>query len=460
MDHLKLTKQDGNHVRRRVIEYLGGEDDDPSTATCGYITRCDFGAPYAPEHLHSPSEVDRFIERNHDMARSLEDTRSVLLHLDVEYVDFEDPLTVFRDPQRAFEFQKPVASAILSVLEAFNIRPLQLLTGQGHHFIWRVQKDGRAARHLRGISACARRGSESDGDGVSPDDAAFYGAGLLVEWLAHRALEIARPQVEIPVNLTAVSTGRLGTGRREMVSIDLSEYGDPLHTRTIRAPFTPYRKPAKWNPQAGVEAFDTLPEQGYAVEELLELRRNPGAVGEFSRSSRAIIPRAEQETEELIEAYLRSDLRRFHRRYFAATPDSPDIWHRTYRRTPISVLPPCARALVEHPNDALLKPAGMQHLMRCLVAQGWHPRHAGGMIWSIFADERHGWDGLWQHYDPSRRADFYVRIFSGLLATGLDGLVDYNCISSQEKQLCTQKWACPGLEGWRSDLAEGMPPTD
>lgn len=452
MELLRLSHRDGDQVRRRVIEYMGGEGDDARTATCGYITRCDRGEPYAPEHLHPPSSVDRFIERGHDIARSLVDHRSALLHMDVEYVNFDDPLAAFRDPLRAFEFQKPVVSAILGILERFNIHPLQILTGQGHHFVWRVEKDGRASRHLAKLGGRATAGAPGTPADESSSDAAFLGAGLAVEWLAHRALEIARPQMDIPVSLTAVSPGLIRTGRREAVSIDLSEYGDPVQTRTVRAPFTPYRKPSRWNHDSDVAAFDTLPENGHPVEELLTLRRDPCAVGELSRSCEVHIPLAETGTEDLIEAYLRSDLRRFHRHYYAAAPDPPEIWHRTYHRTPMSALPPCARALVEHPNDALLKPAGMQHLARTLIAQGWHPRHAGGMIWSIFADPRHGWGGIWRHYDPARRSDFYVRIFSGLMATGLDGLVDFNCVSSQEKLLCTQRTACEGLEGSRAAL--------
>jgi hypothetical protein len=41
------------------------------------------------------------------------------------------------------------------------------------------------------------------------------------------------------------------------------------------------------------------------------------------------------------------------------------------------------------------------------------------------------------------RADFYTRLFAGLLAVGRDQLVDFNCVSTQEKGLC------PGVPcGW------------
>jgi hypothetical protein len=42
----------------------------------------------------------------------------------------------------------------------------------------------------------------------------------------------------------------------------------------------------------------------------------------------------------------------------------------------------------------------------------------------------------WQEYDPGMRADFYTRLFAGLWKTGVDGLVDFNCVSTAEKGFC------------------------
>jgi hypothetical protein len=52
---------------------------------------------------------------------------------------------------------------------------------------------------------------------------------------------------------------------REMLSIDLSEYGDPLHSRMIRIPYTVYRKPwlsgliGRMGIEDRVNEFFTLP---------------------------------------------------------------------------------------------------------------------------------------------------------------------------------------------------------
>ena len=51
-----------------------------------------------------------------------------------------------------------------------------------------------------------------------------------MEFLAHRVKQIAAPLMKVPVELTAVEVGPSEHGR-EMISIDISEYGDPLFSR-------------------------------------------------------------------------------------------------------------------------------------------------------------------------------------------------------------------------------------
>ena len=75
-----------------------------------------------------------------------------------------------------------------------------------------------------------------------------------MEFLAHRVKEIATRASEVPVELTAVEVGPSERGR-EMVSLDISEYGDPLTVRLLRVPFSVYFKP--WQ-QRGAIADEVL----------------------------------------------------------------------------------------------------------------------------------------------------------------------------------------------------------
>ena len=48
-----------------------------------------------------------------------------------------------------------------------------------------------------------------------------------------------------------------------------------------------------------------------------------------------------------------------------------------------------------------------------MLALGWHPRHIAGLIASKYA-RPFGWTQF-QGGDPATRADFYTRVFAGLV---------------------------------------------
>ncbi len=65
------------------------------------------------------------------------------------------------------------------------------------------------------------------------------------EFLAHQVLGDPSCRPSISLQLTDVEITR-GTRGREVISLDLSEYGDPLHTRIVRLPFSAYHKPLQY----------------------------------------------------------------------------------------------------------------------------------------------------------------------------------------------------------------------
>jgi hypothetical protein len=148
---------------------------------------------------------------------------------------------------------------------------------------------------------------------------------------------------------------------------------------------------------------------------------------------------------------MRSRLAKYHEFFYSSEHDPPEVWPHTYDRTPLEALPPCARRILEEPNEWLLKPAGIQHVVRVLLAVGWHPRHIAGLIRSKY-ERDFGWGRLWYTYDAATRADFYVRLFSGLCSVGPDTLVDLNCRSTQEKGYCPAGFCDENLEHFRNQL--------
>jgi hypothetical protein len=327
---------------------------------------------------------------------------------------------------------------------------LHIITGQGHHFVWRIAHDSDIARRLAKLEPAPElRVPHEDmpppyGGMINSLSQKIFGAqSLVLEYMAQLIKQEAAPVTEIPVEITAVHVGPGVTGKREIISIDISEYGDPLHTRMIRQPFTYYLKP--WMPGKisqsevleQIRLIRVVPLHEMDVHLALQVRQVEAEVRELARRACVRIPEQCHGTTKLLDDYLASPLRRFHEFFYSDRHDPKERWPETYDRLPATTFPPCMRALVEDPNDRLLKPAGMQLIVRCLLAKGWHPRHIAGYIRSKFENPEFGWGVSWTDYSAGLRADFYTRIFTGLRATGLDNLVDFNCTSTREKGFCT-----------------------
>jgi hypothetical protein len=434
-------------VRQRLTEFLGG--DILGHATAVYVTHTD-GCHYDRGELHPPQELEWFFERDLDIARSLADTESHLLHLDLEYVNFDSPGESYTNPQRCFELQEPVVRVIESLLLEWGIHPLHIVTGQGHHFVWRIARSSQAASEIQALclseeltALCLERLPPDLVGRITAADQTFFAAlALVIEFVAHRIKEQAVAGCALPVEITAVHVGPRFSRQREMISIDLSEYGDPLHTRMIRLPFTNYRKPWVTGLASAlgiadkIPSFRTVPLHEIDFTQALKIRQVENAVLDLARRACVRIPLQEEGTLRLIDDYRASRLRRLHEDFYATGHGSPADWEASYGRSALDALPPCARHLLVFPNDLLLKPAGMQLVTRCLLAQGWHPRHIAGLIRHKFEDPAYGWGVNWGDYVAAVRADFYTRLFACLHRTGIDLLVDFNCTSTQEKGFC------------------------
>lgn len=435
-------------VRTRIVEFLGGGDLDQ--ASCAYILASN------GESLHSlvprpPTELPLCLDTGCEILRSMWDRTGLLAHLDIEYVNFDFPGEVYLSPERAFRIQAPVAAATRELLSQWGIAPLHLLTGRGHHFIWQIDRQSTAFGQLAGLGRMPESVRQAYGrphlphcHPVDPElGLAFAGLGEVMEWVAHLVRERAAEASRVPIQLTDIEVGQLGheARGREVVSIDLSEYADPLHTRHLRVPFSPYFKPRTNRHLVGGHVVDRLPLL-YEIplvemseEDGLATMRDAERTADLARRVTVGIPDQSTSTEHLLAAYRGSALARFHEAYYQEDQQPDPDTRRRYDHTPIEHLPSCTQHILQHPNDLLLKPAGIQHVVRVLLALGWHPRHIAGLIRSKF-ERDYDWGQLWERYDPALRADGYVRLFAGLVATGRDSLVDLNCVSNREKGYC------------------------
>jgi hypothetical protein len=370
----------------------------------------------------------------------------LLAHLDIEYVHFDRPWEVFVDPAHAFAVQQPAVAAVEERLAHAGISALHVLTGRGHHWSWRIPRDSRAFAVLSELAPPESRGGIDPGQGQAPEGdtvdartaAAYHGLGLVLEGLGHEVLRAVETASPVPVQLTAVTVGP-GPRGREIVSIDLSAFGDPLSARTARVPFTAYlkgwRTGRQMSPPRVLPPLVAVPlRAGVPLGAALEVRRPERAAAWAARTT-AVPPDGAAGTLRLAEAYRASKLAAFHRWYYATEPEPPALWPTTYDRVDLASLPPCASEVLQEPNDRILRPAELQNLVRVLLTLGWHPRHVAGLVRSKLERE-HDWQPGLHFFDPAVRADFYVRLFAGLVLVGTDPLIDFNCTSTAEKCLC------------------------
>ncbi len=460
---MKTDYYTNRHVQARILEFLGGTSLTNATARFFTAGTTENTLHRAPRPLE---ELPDCLAEELDISRSLWDSEWLLAHLDIEYVNFDFPGEPYLDPERTFELQRPVEWAIEAILLDYNIRPLHLLSGRGHHFAWQIRQGSQAFCRLASLGRLTPALEQLYQQPQPPDGrpiphslgAAFAGLGLVMEFLAHRIYEMTASMTAIPVEMTAVEVGHIERGR-EMISVDVSEYGDPLHTRVIRVPFSLYLKPWQQRRILGEDLVEHLPPvfliplHEMNSQEGIRTMHDMDRVKNLATRASTVIPDHTSSMENLITAYQESPLAVFHDTFYGVETDPPEAWPRTYDRMPLDVLPPCVRHLLEQPNEALLKPGGIRSLVRTLLALGWHPRHIAGLICSKYQRD-FGWGNQWQGYDPAMRADFYTRLFSGLVWLGADPLVDFNCQSAKEEKSCTAPDCCFNLEHYRHSLSD------
>lgn len=441
-------------VRERMCEFLGGADLKHATAL--YIAGTD---GYSDYHVQSPpADLPEYLEGALEVDRSLWDRESLIADIDLEYHNFDYPTAPWKDPERAFEMQQPVLDATRAVLAKAGIAPLILVSGRGFHLVWAVSRNAEAFGRLvalghipaslntRYAQRCA-----PDGTRVDPElGAAFSGLGLIMEFVGHRVLGASMDRSTLPVHPAAIEVGP-GIRGREIVSFDLSEYGDPLHTRHVRLPFSVYLKPRQFEWTLGKAEIGRLlpiveiPLSGMSPAQAITAMRDPDAVLEIARHVSVTIPDQSEPMGDLLDEYQHSELAEFHQQFYS------QIWQEVESSDDLT--PPCAQFLLENPNDWLLKPAALQHVVRVLMALGWSPSAIAQRICNSYSKDC-GWGDIWARLDPCNRAVFYTRLFSGMIATDLDKLIDFNCVSHQEKGYCMIPECSSNLIVYRDMLLE------
>ena len=438
-------------VRARMLEACGSDQDGQPTAA--YIAGLgDPGPPHQTwaEAVRLPvDQISTLWTRGVDISRSLWDAKQLLFMLELDYLNVDRPAESVLRPAEVFFKLEPVYRAARVVFQQFGLAARTVMTGRGYQFAGAVPLDHPVIPRLAALSRLPfwfagvdrRRPPGVTAPLTIQQAEAAEGLGKLVEFVAHGVLARAARKSSIPVvfNGTVVGSGLVG---RECVSIDFSHVGDPLDVRHIRLPFSTYQwhrlRPDIFGLQAAsVPPLATLPRGRESLVTRLSRRRDLAAGVRAARRADGRLPDVSAGIETLLDRYSGSRLAHFHRAFERdrqATPVGPAV-------VDLAALPPCVSIALTWPNDRLLKPEHIQHLVRVLTARGVSAAAIAGLVVTAY-EGHHDWGDRWSTMDRHTRADFDVRVFAGMLATGLDTLVDFNCASAQEKDICPRT-GCP-----------------
>jgi hypothetical protein len=442
------------YVRARIQEFLGTTSTGP---TAMFIT-ADGPEPHVEYSPRPVTSLEQCLSEGLDIGRSLWDRQALIAHLDIEYVNFDEPGRSWQYPVETFEVQQLVVRAVEELLTGFGITFLHLLSGRGHHFLWSIRKDSEAFGLLAKIghvpeplAACYQQPRPPNGEIVEPElGSAYSGLGMLMEYVAQYVVNAVSEVTPIPVELTAVKVPN-HAGGHEAISIDISEYADPLYTRGTRVPFSIYLKPLQQrfllsrDLMNGMPPLFVIPLFEMDVRQGLLAMRDIGAVLDLARRASVRIPDSSDATNHLLDAYAASPLARFHESFYSCEQSEPENWPQSYDAVPLNDFPPCISMILQQPNERLLKPEGIRQVVRVLLANHWHPRDIAGLIRSKY-ERNFGWGHMWYRYNACSRADFYVRIFAGMIWTGRDGLLDFSCDSTKENGECPVTVCSESLE--------------
>ena len=378
-----------------------------------------------------------------DIARSLWDTRHLVWLIDLDHQSLDAPAHPFLHPHQAFVALEPTFRAVRDICGDHELPVMSVMTGRGYHFTGVVPLVHPVIEQLAALAPGTPRWWFTHERRRAPwmvaslpewQARAHAGLGLVTEYFAHLVLERASLASPLPVTVNGTIVGA-GPRGREAVSLDFSHFGDPLDVRQFRVCFGAYQwhrmRPDIFGPAAALRALVALPREAQSSPAVWRQGRGTRAAATRAQRADARMPDVAAGMARLVRRYQSSALAAFHRQFYAGRGADPAF----------EAAPPCVTWCLDQPNDRLLKPEHLQHLARWGLANDCTARQLAEAVVERYEAD-HGWGDRWLRLDPRTRAEFDIRVFAGFVATGHDPLVDFNCVSAQEKGLCP-RGGCP-----------------
>lgn len=425
MESIEYYKQ--TPVMKRILEY---------TDQAVYL----LGA--TPQH--SSSQIRRYPDimqamgEGSDIYRSLIDFSGINFYVDMEYANNEFPGEIFHNPVIAFGKLESARNATKEFLENQGIKHVELMTGQGYNFVSRIKRTSSSYDALVKIgkelnvlpwSAVTKLIDKEKRYGNVPlvtDSLAFGALGRITEYMFH---EIKKAPLDLKLQTSDLFDNK------EIAILDTSQYGYLIHKRSHRIAFSLHQK-SKMKPQLQYRgpAIVTITPKGLDLDSRISIRsderENYKAAVNLAKDTDTKIPYVD--ISNLITSYLLSDIFKTHKKeskdlpkhklsddergmlsylypslskenLFWECPKDPD-WN-LINSLPISHH---ARKTINEPNELMLKPWDIRHL----VLELKHHDVTDNQIISLIAQkysENHGWSSDLMKNDPAVRAEYWVR---------------------------------------------------
>lgn len=369
-----------------------------------------------------------------ELSQSLWQNKRVLFFFDIEYFNNYDQGVVLLDQKAILDTVEPVYSLVREILLSFGIDHMATLSGRGYNFISSVPDNSPLYSELVKVGGKReptlikkQKGSAFKRRRSVPVDAelSFKGALRLVLFLAGLIFMEARKTPDLlPVEMSDIG--------REGISLDLTMLTRSVDTSSCAVAGSPY---IKFHFQKGVApkiVYNTpIPirlirargerENFSDVDSLIKVRNNYHRALDHFSDQTGHIPDGSSGIARLLDCYKKSPMAYFHNLMDSEEHEPYENWPKTYRNyDEICEQFPHLTDIIYNPNPALLSPYYLNRLINDFMDEGWHPKHVGGFIRSVYEDGLLGsWGNRFYKYDAGKWANGWVEILGGQRYFGL-----------------------------------------
>ncbi len=249
---------------------------------------------------------------------------------------------------------------------------------------------------------------------IGIDDGVVYNQyGRIMEFLCHKVMKECEGRVHLPITMCDTN--------EECLSLDISQYADPVFMRIIRTPFSSWDKHNIIPSLSGIvnepPFLDVVRKycqfENDDLDQVFRMAHDYESAIEYNKMFSGFVPRAGEKVMELIDEYEKSELFSFHQDFDSVDHDRDD---ENYKKAKFDKnLHISIREMMERPNPSLLQPRNIKWVTEQLIENGWHPKHIGGMLHGRYNASDKGWsENAWAKYDSKTRANFWARIYAGL----------------------------------------------